>query len=126
MEPLISKGLIHKIFDTESKSNTFQKREFVIKTEGTYPQFIKFQLVQDRCQLIDVHKEGENVQVHFDLRGNEWNGKYFTNLNVWKIESISESSNAGESPFTEMPTADDELISEDQESIVGDLDDLPF
>ncbi|MEL6922480.1 MAG: DUF3127 domain-containing protein [Bacteroidota bacterium] len=80
-------GKLIKKFDTENKTETFQAREFVIEVEsGNYPQFVKFQLTQDRCALVDPYQEGQTIKVHFDLRGREWNGKYFTNLNAWRIE----------------------------------------
>ena len=78
-------GKLHKKFDTENKTDTFQTREFVIETEGTYPQFVKFQLTQDRCGIVENFNESDKVKVYFDLRGREWNEKYFTNLNAWKI-----------------------------------------
>ena len=81
-----AEGKIQKIFDTEQKSATFQAREFVIEVaDGQYPQMVKFQLVQDKCDLIDGYREGEAINVDFDLRGREWNGKYFTNLQAWRI-----------------------------------------
>lgn len=81
-------GNLHKVFPTENKSETFQTREFVISTQdGNYQQYIKFQLTQDRCQVIDPFKPGQKVTVHFDLRGREWQEKYFTNLNAWKVEN---------------------------------------
>jgi len=79
-------GKIHKIFDTEQKSASFQAREFVIEVaDGQYPQMVKFQLVQDKCNLVDDYSEGDVVTVEFDLRGREWNGKYFTNLQAWRM-----------------------------------------
>ena len=85
-------GILHKIFEVESKSASFQTREFVITTEGTYPQFVKFQLTQDKCGIIDGYPEGEKIKVSFDLRGREWQGKYFTNLNAWKVDKIAGNS----------------------------------
>ena len=83
-------GKLLKKFDTENKTNTFQAREFVIEVmSGNYPQFVKFQLTQDRCSLVDDHEEGEMIKVYFDLRGREWNGKYFTNLNAWRLEQLA-------------------------------------
>jgi len=79
-------GTLHHIGETEAKTEAFSAREFVIETDGNYPQLIKFQLVQDRCDLINNYSLGESITVHFDLRGREWNGKYFTNLNAWKVE----------------------------------------
>jgi len=80
-------GKLHKVFPTEQKTEKFQAREFVIEiSESQYPQMIKFQLTQEKCELIDEYGEGEEITVHFDLRGREWNEKYFTNLNAWKLE----------------------------------------
>jgi single-strand DNA-binding protein len=84
-------GTLHKKFDTENKSGTFTTREFVVKVEGNkpeYPEYIKFQLVQDRCDILDHYEEGDTVKVHFDLRGREWNEKFFTNLQAWRIEEV--------------------------------------
>lgn len=81
-----AEGKLHKVFDTEQKSDKFQAREFVIEVaDGQYPQMVKFQLVQDKCPLIDDYAEGDQIVVDFDLRGREWNEKYFTNLQAWKI-----------------------------------------
>ena len=92
-------GKIVKIFDTEQKSASFQAREFVIEVaDGQYPQMVKFQLVQDKCNLVDEYAEGDVVTVEFDLRGREWNGKYFTNLQAWRMnrgEDSGEGDSAG-------------------------------
>lgn len=85
-------GKLHKKFDTEQKTDSFRAREFVIEiASGQYPQMIKFQLTQDKCDLLDAYNEGDDLSVHFDLRGREWNGKYFTNLNAWRVDSASSS-----------------------------------
>lgn len=116
-------GAVHKIFDTESKSEKFQAREFVIKTEGTYPQFVKFQLTQDRCDLINGYNEGEQIKVYFDLRGREWNDKFFTNLNAWKVEKPATTAAApppqASSDFPTAENAPNTMTAED-------FDDLPF
>lgn len=117
-------GKLIKKYETENKSGSFQAREFVIEVaSGNYPQFVKFQLVQDRCALIDDIAEGEQMKVHFDLRGREWQGKYFTNLNAWRIEKATGSTAApvggGDDSF---PSANDEPA----QSNGGSDDDLPF
>lgn len=116
-------GKLHKVFEIQSKSETFQTREFVVATDGQYPQYIKFQLTQDRCGAIDNHKEGDEVKVSFDLRGREWNEKFFTNLNAWKIEVGAPQA----APST--PPADSSFPTEEPKVVTNDdqvLDDLPF
>src|SRR5690348_12834361 len=80
-------------------SERFRKRDFVITDNSSqYPQHITFQLVQDRCNLIDSFKEGDEIRVFFNLRGREWTPKdggpvkYFNTVEAWKIE------NAGTAP----------------------------
>jgi len=91
-----AEGKLHKIYDTEQKSASFQAREFVIEmVDGQYPQMVKFQLVQDKCNLIDGYNEGEEIAVDFDLRGREWNGKYFTNLQAWRIGRLDGAQGQG-------------------------------
>ena len=100
-----AEGKLHKIFDTEQKSATFQAREFVIEVaDGQYPQMVKFQLVQDKCNLVDGYSEGEAITVDFDLRGREWNGKYFTNLQAWRVARTDAAADAGGSDKAEFPT----------------------
>lgn len=115
---------LHKVFDIQSKTNTFQAREFVVETEGQYPQYVKFQLTQDRCSLIENYKEGDQVKVHFDLRGREWNEKFFTNLNAWKIEAAATETAAAPPASVDggFPTQEPKVLSKEDEV----LDDLPF
>lgn len=114
-------GKLHKKYDTEKKSGTFQTREFVLLVEeGQYPNYIKFQLVQDRVEIIDNLAEGASIKVYFDLRGREWQGKYFTNLQAWRIESAGQESKA-KTAAGEFPSAPP-AFSEEGSS----YDDLPF
>ncbi len=117
-------GKLHKVFPTESKTETFQAREFVVEiTNGNYPQFVKFQLVQDRCNIMDNYQEGEQVKVYFDLRGREWNGKYFTNLNAWRVDK-QEAASAP--PPISQDQEDASFPSSGDEPAMGADDDLPF
>ena len=124
-----AEGKIEKIFDSETKGASFQVRQFVIEvSEGQYPQMVAFQLVQDKCTLIDDYSEGDMIEVDFDLRGREWNGKYFTNLQAWRIARAGEGggqsggSNEGQaqssSPKTATPAP--AAVSNDFD------DDIPF
>jgi single-strand DNA-binding protein len=91
------KGKLHKIFPIEKKTDTFQTREMVVETTENYPQLIKFQLVQENCAVLDTLQEGMEINVKFDLRGREWNGKYFTNLQAWKVDATNNENMPGTS-----------------------------
>lgn len=118
-------GTLHKVFEMEAKNATFSTRDFVIEIGGQYPQVIKFQLVQDRCGLIDAFKEGDGIKVHFDLRGREWNGKYLTNLHAWKLEAVGQEPK--EDKMYGNADAAPALTNDDAKDIFGDDgSDLPF
>ena len=88
-------GKIKLINDVQTFPSGFQKREFVVTTGDKYPQDLKFEVVKDKCSMLDGFKEGQDVQVNFDIRGNEYNGKYFVNLSCWKLSGKDGSSSGG-------------------------------
>ena len=92
-------GKIKVINDTQSFASGFTKREFVVTTaHDKYPQDLKFEIVKDKCSLLDAFEVGQDVQVSFDIRGNEYNGKYFVNLSCWKIQAGNGASGGGDAP----------------------------
>ena len=81
------KGTVKVVFDTQEFSSGFQKREFVVTTDDPkYPQDIKLEVVKEKCAELDNVREGQEIVVHYNLRGNEYNGKYYVNLLAWKWE----------------------------------------
>lgn len=85
-------GQLYKIGDVQTIKNDFTKREFVVKTEDQYPQVIPFELIKDRTSLIDGFNQGDMVKVSFDIRGREWQDRFFVNLNAWRVEKVGGSS----------------------------------
>lgn len=89
-------GILKAKGDEKQVSDKFRKRDGVITIDhnGQYPQHIPFQVTQDRCSLLDNHKVGDEIRLHFNFRGREWTDpkdgqvKYFMNLEGWKIENI--------------------------------------
>lgn len=122
-------GKLHRIFPTEQKSASFSAREFVLEVpDGNYPQLVKFQAVQERCALLDNFQEGDRVKVSFDLRGREWNGKYLTNLNAWRIEGAGGEGNntAAATKQEDNFPADPFPNYNDAPPATGNFEDLPF
>ena len=125
-------GKLVKAYAMEVKgTGSFRTREFVIETMETYPQFVKFQSVQDKCDLLNQFQEGEIIKVSFDLRGRQWQDKYFTNLNAWRIEKSSNSSAPSAAPsgnasgsFDNTPSSFPTSTSSGLSS--AEAEDLPF
>tara|TARA_B110000444_G_C18847090_1_gene602758 strand:+ start:980 stop:1378 length:399 start_codon:yes stop_codon:yes gene_type:complete len=80
------KGKIKVLFDQQDFPSGFYKRDFVITTNEQYPQEIKFAALKERVEQLNGLGEGDEVLVKFDLRGREYNGNYYVDLNAWRIE----------------------------------------
>ena len=89
-------GKLKWIGEVQSFPSGFTKREFVVTTAADkYPQDLKFEIVKDKCAMLDPFDVGQDVAVSFDIRGNEYNGKYFVNLSCWKIQGSGAAAPAG-------------------------------
>ncbi|ROL61483.1 DUF3127 domain-containing protein [Bacteroidetes/Chlorobi group bacterium ChocPot_Mid] len=117
-------GKLHAILELQNVTGTFQKREFVVETVENssgreFIELIKFQLLQDKCGIIENYNIGDNIKVSFNIRGRKWDkdGKssYFTNLDAWRIEPAEAEK---EEDF--IPPFDENSKFED------DIDDVPF
>jgi len=117
------KGKVHEIFPTLQVTEALKKRELIVEyvENPQYPEYLKFEAIQDRCNLIDALKVGDDVEVFFNLRGRPWTDKtgkksYFNSMQLWKVNVLS---GAGSSPAPEyVAPADISSAPED--------DDLPF
>ena len=119
----ISGALILKE-DVVEISSSFRKREFVIEVinerNNDWNDFIKFQLTQDKCSLLDQFKLGDDLKVGFNIRGRKWekDGKvnYFSNLEAWRLEAAGSQTQG----FTPPPYAETDIPPADPR------DDVPF
>lgn len=79
-------GKIKLINATQTFDSGFTKRELVVTTNETYPQDIKVEFVKDKCDVLDAYKVGDDVKIGINLRGNEYQGKYYVSIQGWKID----------------------------------------
>jgi len=70
-------------------SKGFTKRAFVVEhdSDSKYPQPISLEFTKDACSKLDEYSVGDIVTVAFNLRGSEYNGRHFVNLQAWKIDA---------------------------------------
>lgn len=116
--------------DTQQISASFKKREFVVEYSENpqYPEFVKFELIQDKCDLIDAVQPGQEMDIYFNLKGRKWTDpkggvKYFNSLQAWKIERTNDVAQ-------QAPAAPEKGGLENQKEPewlqANDDDDLPF
>lgn len=121
-------GKIKLIDETKTYGNNgFRKRELVITTEEQYPQVIMIEFVQDKTDLLNACKVGQDVKVSINVRGREWvnpqgETKYFNSIQGWRVENVSQSPPSGDMP--PMPPA--EAFEPANDFNEEEHDDLPF
>lgn len=118
------RGKLFEIYDVNKVSESFRKREFIIeyKENPQYPEYLKFELIQDKCDLLNNFKEGSLVEVYFNLKGRQWTNPkgekvYFNSLQAWRLEPIAGND---EAQTEYQPPMGDDLSSFSEE------DELPF
>ena len=89
-------GRIKSIGKVNNVSDSFRKREIVITTSEQYPQHLLLEFVQDKCEVLDGYKVGQDVEIGINLRGREWVNpegvtKYFNTIQGWKIKESDDS-----------------------------------
>ena len=118
------KGKVHEVSPTVQVTDTLKKRELILEyiENPQYPEYIKFEAIQDRCNLLDSVKVGDNVEVSFNLKGRPWTDKtgkksYFNSLQLWRVNKLNDTTAAASSPEYAPPV---------DLSAAPDDDDLPF
>ena len=118
------KGKVHEISQVITVSDKFKKRELILEyaENPTYPEFVKFEAVQDKVNLFDNVKVGDQVELFFNLRGRPWTDKtgktsYFNTLAVWRLNPLGAAEASSSTPEYAAPV---DITS------APDDDDLPF
>ena len=108
-------GTVKLVFDPQTFSRGFTKRDFVVTTDDERPQDIKLECVSEWCGLLDRVQPDDRVRVTFRLRGNEYKDRYFVNLQAYQIEKLEADGGATTLepvPPDEMDAIDDQFEPE--------------
>lgn len=104
-------GRIKVLLETQTFNSGFQKREFVVTTQEKYPQDVKLECVQDKVDMLNGLNEGDEINAKFNIRGNEYQGRYFVNLQAWDVKkAAAQTPEAAAQPQMDaapMPEEDD-------------------
>ncbi len=107
---------------TSKAGKEWVKQEFVIETHETYPKKVCISIMGEKIQELKKFTSGNDVKVSINLESREYNGKWYTNVNAWKIEPVG---NAPQTTPQEDTFHADTEPSYAPDSNVG-TDDLPF
>jgi|TARA_R110000751_G_scaffold57989_1_gene122710 hypothetical protein len=89
-----TKGQIKMIGEVQEFASGFYKQDIVITTEDKYPQDVKFSVLKEKGEQLKGMTEGDTVIVSFNVKGREYNDKYYVDLEAWKIAKAEPSTKA--------------------------------
>lgn len=112
------KGKLVAILNAESgtgrNGNSWKKQMFLLETADQFSKKICFTLFNDKINQLNGIREGEELEVSFDIESREFSGKWYHNINAWKVDRTIRKPATGEmpplsetdipaDPFTEQP-----------------------
>lgn len=80
-------GKIIHITEKEVFKNDFTKQTIVIETFEKYAQKIPVEFIKDNIDHLHALQIGDSVTVSINIRGREYQGKYFSSIEGWKVKS---------------------------------------
>ena len=84
-------GKIENILETQTGTSKagkeWKKTSFVVKTDDEYNNLYCFDVFGEEKvdKFLQYNSKGDVVDVEFNVKTNEWQGKYFTSLDAWKV-----------------------------------------
>jgi hypothetical protein len=100
------------------KNGQWKKQDIVVETDGTYPKKVCISIWGDKINE-SVLKIGSQLAISFDVESREYNGKWYTDVKAWKIETAGTAKTAG----GDAGPIDQPYFEEGQ---MESKDDLPF
>lgn len=79
---------------SKSTGKEWSSQEYVIETHEQYPKKCCFNVFgEDKINTFAI-KAGEELKVYFDIDAHEYQGRYFNNINAWKVERTADKATA--------------------------------
>ena len=109
------KGFITQISEVTTLSNGAKKLTYRINNEEQYNNLWEFEVYKSAehaahaDKFLEYNKVGDRVEVEFQVRPREYEGKIYTNLSHWKIEKMTGEENALQSAAAHVTDEDDDL-----------------
>lgn len=102
------------------KNGAWSKRDFVIETNEQYPKKLCFSAWGDKNEILKTVETGAKLKVTFIAESREFNGKWYTDLKVWKIDG--DNSQGSQRPMDSYKApAQEGFVNTPEDDISGDL-----
>ena len=105
---------------TSAAGKAWNKREYVLETEDTYPKKVFFDFFGEKADQYPL-AVGDKVRLSFDIESREYNGRWYTNIRGWKADKLDGTDQASPAEATAAPIPPVEDFTTGSSN-----DDLPF
>ena len=79
---------------SQRTGNAWQSQEYVIETHDQYPKKCCFKVFgEDKIKQFNIQM-GAELTVSFDIDAHEYNGRWFNQVNAWKVEAVAQQGTA--------------------------------
>lgn len=84
----------------QSARGAWARQDFVVEyQDGNFPSSVCFSAWgQDKVQELDKYQVGDAVKVAFNVRGREYNGRWYNDLRVWRLSPAGSAPAAPAAP----------------------------
>ena len=72
------------------KNGPWKKQDIIVETDGQYPKKVCISLWGEKFDR-NLLRVGNRLTISFDIESREFNGKWYTDVKGWKLESASEA-----------------------------------
>ena len=115
---------------SKTSGNEWKAQEYVIENHDQYPKKVCFQIFgADRIEQAAI-QPGEELTVSFDIDSREYQGRWFTNINAWKVDRpmtmAPQSAPGAMTPDNFAPASAPTAPAAPDFGPANPIDDLPF
>ena len=69
----------------EGANGTWKKQEYILETlDSKYPKKVCISVWGDKIETFAL-KQGDNIEASIEIESREFNGRFYTNVQAWKV-----------------------------------------
>lgn len=85
-------GKVQQLLEVQSgegKNGTWRKGGFVIEVGENFPKSVCCTAWGDQIDQVNALKIGEDVKASIDIQSREYNGRWYTDVKVWRLDKVT-------------------------------------
>jgi len=104
------------------RNGQWSRQDFIVETQEQYARKVCFSAWGEKAGQVKSFKPEDMVKVYFNIESRDYNGRWYTDLRVWKVEP------AGQPGTRDVKVSDgaDDMEPLETGDTTGEKDDLPF